>query len=360
MESSGLLLMSRFKVFIVGPSLKTQGGISSVNRVYIENFKDELNMKLISSYYGKSRLVDVLYFINSIVSVLFYCLTTKNAIFHLTSASRGSFLRKSMLARICKVFNKKVVFHIHGAEFDKFIESSGEKKKRSIIEFLKSVDKLIVLSEAWKSYFAKYVKPECMEVISNPCPFISEKYNGRKNKKLQMLFVGRMGQRKGTYDLIEAIRKLGSDKVQLQLFGDGDVIKVQEMVAQYGLDEIISVNGWVSHEQLLKLYDSTDLLLLPSYAEGLPMAILEAMGRGLPIISTNVGGIPEAVIHEYNGYIINPGDVEDLKNKIELFLKDADLIKIMGIRSLELSKEKFAIDSIKDKLKLIYKGLYSF
>lgn len=107
--------------------------------------------------------------------------------------------------------------------------------------------------------------------------------------------MGRLGERKGVYDLLQSIQQLKTLGVtaNFNLAGDGEVEEVKALVQQYGIEDCVNVLGWINGEQKEKLMREADLLVLPSYHEGLPMAILEAMNCGLPIISTTVGGIPK-------------------------------------------------------------------
>ena len=114
------------------------------------------------------------------------------------------------------------------------------------------------------------------------------------------------------------------------MYGDGEVAEVRKIVENNGLQGSVEVNGRVNHSEVGLLYDTADALVLPSYAEGLPMSVLEAIGKGLPVVSTNVGGIQEAVIDGENGFIVAPGDVEQLSERLETLLKDAVLREKMG------------------------------
>ncbi|MFZ5987264.1 MAG: glycosyltransferase family 4 protein [Bacillota bacterium] len=346
--------MAGSKIYMIGPSFRTQGGISSVLCIYEANYKDSLGMEFIPSYSGHKRLKDIYYFVLCVLRVLWICLWERSPVFHIHTASKGSYLRKSIIASICKVFNKTVIIHIHGAMFDKFLENSRPKKKQQIIKFLNKADKLVVLSESWRRYFFDYVPARNIKVIYNPSSTYDEKLEKKENVIPKILFMGRLGQRKGVYDLIEAAKKIKEKDFILTLYGDGEVDRVKEIVDRYGLSKKIEVNGWVSHSEIGKLYDDCDILVLPSYAEGLPMSVLEAIGKGLAIVSTNVGGIAEAVLDGENGFIVSPGDVERLSEKLELLITNPDLRGRMGKRSHEIAGIKFSIHRIGKELDALY------
>jgi len=350
--------MKQFRIFLIGPSLGTQGGISSVIKIYREKLSDRFNFKHIPSYSGDSRFKDLLYFLYAIVAVLFYSIYYKNSIYHIHTASRGSFLRKSTLARVCLFFRKPVILHIHGAQFDQFIENSRPGKRKRILRLLDSVSSIVVLSYSWMEFLARYVHKDKITVIYNPSLIFDGRYKRRNNNIPNILFMGRLGQRKGTYDLIKAADKLGKSEFLLKMYGDGEVSEIKGIVRDKGLDKIL-VNSWVPHSEVGSLYETADILVLPSYAEGLPMSVLEAMGKGLPVISTKVGGIPEAVLDGENGFIIDPGDVEALAAKMQTLLQDKSLRERMGRRSLEIVREKFSVERIAADLQKLYRNLAS-
>lgn len=341
-------------IYIVGPSFKTQGGISSVLSIYNRNFKDSLNMRFIASYSGDLRIKDLLFFSLTLIKVLYLCISKKHIVFHIHSSTYGSYLRKSILARICMTFGKKVIFHIHGADFDSFLEDISSRYKKKIIKLLNEVDELVVLSESWYKFFSEYVSSEKIRVIFNPSESYSATYIKRSNPKVKVLFMGRIGQRKGAYDLINAVRKIRLLNFTLDLIGDGEGDKIRAIVKRKNLNKLVNIQDWIPHEKVWSLYDEADILVLPSYAEGMPMSILEAVGKGLPVIATSVGGIPEVVIDGKNGFVIEPGDIEALAEKLNILISDASLREEMGRNGLKLAGEKFSIDKIFSQLQELY------
>lgn len=342
-------------IYQIGPSFKTQGGISSVLSIYNKNFKDALNMRFISSYSGKLRIKDLLFFSLAVLRVFFICIFKKQVVFHIHCSTYGSYIRKSIIARICLRFGKRVIFHIHGADFDSFLEDVSSRWKKRITKLLNDIDELIVLSNSWQKFFSAYVSPEKIRVIFNPSETYSATYLQRSNPKVKVLFMGRIGQRKGAFDLINAVKKIRVLNFTLDLVGDGEGDKIRDIVNNEDLNKLVNIHDWVPHDKVGSLYDEADILVLPSYAEGMPMSILEAVGKGLPVIATNIGGIPEVVIDGRNGFIINPGDIEALAEKLEILISDASLREEMGRNGLLLAGEKFSIDRILCQLKELYK-----
>ncbi len=123
-------------------------------------------------------------------------------------------------------------------------------------------------------------------------------------------------QKKGVYDIIEAAKRIENPNVVINLYGDGELEIFEKLIQENNLQDKVKIKGWISGEQKNKAIKESDIYILPSYNEGLPMSILEAMACGLPVISTPIGGIAEAVKDGVNGYLIQPGDYEALTEKI--------------------------------------------
>jgi len=216
-----------------------------------------------------------------------------------------------------------------------------------------------VLSDYWKKFFSNIVPKEKIEIIYNGVNFIDYKYN-KCNDDPICLFLGRLGERKGTYDLIKAISILKTKGVYSNfiLAGDGEVEQVKKYADTLGVKNNTEFLGWIGKEKKIELLSKADILVLPSYNEGLPMAILEAMNYGLSIVSTYVGGIPEVVTVPENGYLVHPGEVESLANCLEKLIKDHSLRKKIGIENIKKVKEKYNLENeVSSLIKLIEETL---
>lgn len=349
--------MKDYKVIHIGPSIKTQGGISSVLKIYREQLAGALNFSFIPSYSGRGRWKDIILFTAALFTVFVSCLAGRNIIYHIHVASRGSYLRKSIIARVCLLFRRKVILHIHGGRFDYFIENSGDLKKKRIIGLMNRADRIVVLSQSWRSYFRQYLPDDKIVVLHNPCPTIAPSYNKPTEMPVRLVFIGRLCRAKGAWDLVDAIGRMDACGMRLDMYGNGENEWIKSLVEQKGLDGIISVHEWVSNDTINRVLDSAHILVLPSYYEGLPMSILEAMSKGLAIVAGNVGGIPEAVIDNENGFLVKPGDIETLADRMSRLVRDPDLRAKMGARSLVIARQKFSIRSVQCQLSLLYRDV---
>lgn len=121
--------------------------------------------------------------------------------------------------------------------------------------------------------------------------------------------------------------------------GNGEISKVTQIISKYGLSDIVLFEGWVSGDKKIELLNKVDAYILPSYHEGLPISILEAMSYSLPIISTNVGGIPEILKNGENGFIISPGDKDAMYRAILELMNNEKLRIDMGKASYSKVQE---------------------
>lgn len=156
----------------------------------------------------------------------------------------------------------------------------------------------------------------------------------QKNKKL--LFVGSLNKsdnHKGLIYLLEALKiiKLTHPKVTLMVVGKGTgLASFENIVQEYGLSDIVTFLGGQYDDELARIYRSSDVFILPTLNDSFPLVILEAMASGLPVVSTNVGGIPSMIDNNKQGFLIQPGDSQVLAEKIQYLLDNPEMAKKFG------------------------------
>lgn len=267
-------------------------------------------------------------------------------LFHIHMASYGSTFRKGYYIRFLKRHGKKVVLHIHGAEYLLFYDKLSERKKVIVNSIWNKSDATIVLSEEWKEQFNKIFHLNNLIVVNNGIDteqFISARCDVIKNRYI-FLLLGHLGKRKGTYDIIDAVARLHKKYPELKVImaGDGEVDKVKELVNKKKLQSNIEVVGWVDFEGKIEIMKKIGTILLPSYNEGLPMTILEGMAAAKVVISTNVGGIPEVVKDGINGVIISPGNIDALCEAMEKVMLDIEFDKKCAYKNLDVIDSTFS------------------
>ena len=344
-------------ILMLGPGREVKGGISSVVNVYLNsNLINKYRIVYISTQVDGSKLWKLIQFIISIVFFFYQMSFSRNEIIHIHSASRSSFYRKSFFVLFSKLFRKKVILHIHGAEFKVFYhKESGLLMKWFVRRIMNLSDEIIALSFNWKKDLEKIVSfGKEIKVLPNPVSVPGYKRDYKDSNPIKILFMGRLGERKGVYDLIKVAEgiDLKHNNIKFILCGDGDIEKVRRMVNTMGIDQYFEIPGWTQDK--VTFFKKADIYVLPSYNEGMPMSILEAASYGLPIISTPVGGIGEVIEDGVNGFLVNPGDIEALKEKILLLVNSVELRTRMSKEALRIVKEKFEVNKIVEQLNNIH------
>jgi glycosyltransferase involved in cell wall biosynthesis len=341
------------KVLTIGPDYHDHiGGMGSIIESYSSIFSP---FYFIPSYrIYKNNLKKIIFFTKQLFLITKELIKNKKIkIIHIHAAHKGSFYRKFIITIIGKnIFHKKIVYHLHSSSFDIFYNNSGFIQKNLIHILMNKIDILICVSQSWKDFCLFHFKNTNIKIINNIVSFSSTNGNGATNHNyitnssaiINFLFLGNIGGRKGIFDLIDVIKE-GKDifqgKIKLFVGGEGEVEKLKEIISSAKLEALIEYIGWVREEKKLSYFAASHVFVLPSYHEGLPVAILESMSHGLPIISTNVGGIPELVQTGINGIIFKPGDKVGLKNAMGFFVDHPEKIHEYGISSLDKIKQHF-------------------
>lgn len=328
-----------------------RGGVAAVENVY-STFYQPFNHVTTTVTNGQVKKLLVL--CKAILQFLYWMLFHPEIkIVHVQGSVGASFWRKAIFIYIAKFFHKKVVWHMHAGRFAVFYQ----QHRYAVRKVVNKSDVIIALSEYWKEYFKNEFPTKRVEIIKNviSAPRVHKQQTGY----FTLLFLGLLGKNKGIYDLLECIRDHKVEfqgKLKLYIGGNGEIEHIKQLIKEYGIADIVIFEGWVSGDKKIELLNKSDAYILPSYKEGLPISILEAMSYGMPIISTPVGGIPEIVSNGENGYLVEPGNKEDIYKAIISLLNDSDLRNRMGSVSLSRVGEHLP-EYVEKQLETLYNSL---
>lgn len=172
----------------------------------------------------------------------------------------------------------------------------------------------------------------------------------------RILFVGRLSPVKGVQYLITAMKQVHDTipDARLNIIGDGREREMLEALSvQLGIQEYVEFSGKVPHEKVLSLMQQADVFVLPSLSEGFPMVIIEALACGLPVVASRVGGMPEIITDDTNGYLVEAKDDTAVANKIIVLLQDEKLRKKISDNNRQLVR-KYTWENITIELEKIY------
>lgn len=344
------------KVLFLGVSMKTKGGMTAV----LVSYKKYIDgMRFIPTWKLGNKAVKAWYAVQALVRTWWLCQFDHNIkIIHIHGAANASFYRCRMFIRLAKRFGKKIILHEHAADFVEFYNATTDKTE--IVRTINTCDCLIVLSNSWKEYFLSIgIEERKIRVLNNIVSPPKAESRPHGDGKLHLLYMGEISNRKGTFDLLKAIsdnKDYFKDKLLLRIGGnevDGDI---KTYIREHGLNGFVSYEGWISGQKKTECLTWEDVYILPSYNEGLPIAILEAMSYSHPVISTPVGGIPEVLKSGENGILVQPGNTEEIAASIRHYIEQPATIAIEGKVSREKVKA-FYPEAVFSELERIYTQL---
>ncbi|NCT83624.1 MAG: glycosyltransferase family 4 protein [Comamonadaceae bacterium] len=348
--------MSGRRPWMVGTDPAGQGGIAAVVGVYAQQgWLARQRVRYLVSHRAGSVLGRVLLFPWALAQLLAALLAGRVSLLHAHVASYGSFARKSLLLALARGFGVPTVFHLHGGHFQKFYAASPAWRQRWIRHTLRRSNRVLALSEAWREALLSIVPEARVSVLANPVAFPPPAPE-RPAVPGRVLFLGRADRSKGVFDLLTALGQARAQlpRLHLHVGGDGDLEAVRAAVAREGLDAAVTLLGWVRGAAKERELAEAEIFVLPSYDEGLPMAMLEAMARGKAVLATPVGGIPQALRDGVDGLLVAPGQPPRLAEALLRLGGDAPLRAALGASAIERVRAGYATDTVLAELDRIY------
>lgn len=348
------------RIVYISTDVQTKGGISTFLKSYLNS---DLNTKYhiicISSHVDGNIARKFVQAIYGLIKLLVCLIASHVDIVHIHGSDVVSLKRKYIYFKLASFFKIKIFFHFHGASFlDQFSITSNFWRNR-IIEIFEKVNVVICLSNSWRDEIKNIAPNANIVVIPNSVklPLLTNRvYN---SEKFTILFLGLIGERKGIFDLMKVFIRLLKDgnDIVLNIGGNGNTKKLFYAINNLGIKEHVKYLGWVSEEERDCLFRKTDLFVLPSYGEGMPMSVLEAMSYSVPVISTHVGGIPELIEDGETGILVNPGDLDMLYEKINDLIHNEKYRKKLGENGrLKIERHHNITDHIQ-RIENIYESL---
>lgn len=333
-----------------------RGGMRSVVVNYRDDgFIDREGVTLIHSYSDKGFIGRQLLLVRALISYAFHLLTRKVELVHCHAAMRGSFWRKAIFAGLARRFGVPVLLHLHGSEMRGFYESQPRPVQRLIARQLELANAVLVLSESWK-HFILEIAPQSRTIVVPNYVRVPPALERPVRKDVTVLFLGLLGQRKGIYDLLAAFARARRTNPALKLIvgGNGEIEEARRLAHELDIEDGVTFLGWVDEGKRREMLIHADVFALPSYNEGLPMSVLEAMAYGLPVITTPVGGIPEVITDGRDGRLITPGDVDALEKALLDLAGDPALRRELGAAGYARVTERYADTVVLPLLHSIY------
>lgn len=347
----------KYRVLMVGPDRSVHGGISGVvNNYYEAGFDRMVDLRYIGTMKEGSRAAKLLQAGKAYVR--FLAALPHCDIVHVNMASDASYYRKSVFIVTACAAGKKTVIHQHGGNFPEFYEKElSEKGRRRVKRVLSMGDAFLVLGTAWKDFFGGIIGRERITVLPNAIciPQRKEKNYGAH----KILYLGRLCEAKGIGELLAvmpALRERYPD-VRLYLAGIWEDRKLREQAA--ALKEYVTDLGWLDRAGKEKYLCECDIFVIPSYFEGQPVSILEAMAYSCGIVASRVGGIPDMITEGETGLLVAPRSRKELEESLSRLLADPALCRSLGENASRKAETAYSIEQNMERLLAVYASISS-
>lgn len=322
----------KVKVLMIGPARSVHGGVSAVvNNYYAAGLANQVKLTYIATMVdgnkGRKLLQAIMAYFIFLVKVPF-C-----QIVHVNMAADASYYRKKVFIDTAWVLGKKILIHEHGGDFEGFYyERCNEKQKTGVKKTFAHGDLVLVLSESWKDFFLTIVDGNKIHVLQNGILIPSQEkkdYNSHS-----VLFLGRLCREKGIAELLEVVPVIRERIPDFQLILGGVWEEGNEELKEKAkaFSRVVYCPGWISGQEKVKLMEECSIFVLPSWFEGQPVSLLEAMAQGMCVVASAVGGIPQMMGNKENeaGILVSPKNTEELAKALVLLLEDAEQRKRIG------------------------------
>lgn len=318
------------------------GGIATMIRTILASpLAEEFEIEHIPSAVDGSQARKLWTVVVALVRYVWRLLCRRVSLVYVHIGGDRSIYRKSAFIVLGKLFGRKLLLHCHGGNTPRYYYERSWLGRWYLRSVLRLGDRLLVVSEALREALPRYL-PDCdIHLLRNAVPVQAARGGRATNgRPVRVLYLGHFLKLKGIYDLVEAIPKICAQAPELKfwLCGLHEVQQVRALCRQRKVMHVVEYLGPIPFEQRWAALRQADIFVLPSYEEGLPVTILEAMAVGLPVVATPVGGIPQVITDGMNGFLIPPGDIDALASSILRLAQAPALRQRMG----ELNRARIA------------------
>jgi glycosyltransferase involved in cell wall biosynthesis len=269
-------------------------------------------------------------------------------IVHIKSSSGVNFWESAIYAALSRAFGCHVLLQMHSGEFESWYQRHGRAGRLAIRQGLRQASELLALSKYWQDFLGRLAPDRPVHVVPNGVEIPGE---------LRVLTIGTLGRHKGHFEILEAAAQLRGAPVRFllagpdQTTGRGDGAELRRYADRLGLNGQVTFLGPVDAAARRELLREADVFLLPSHAEGMPNAVLEAMAAGLPVITTRVGALPEMLP---DGVFVPPGDATAIARAVLDLARDPVRRRELGLRNHQRAAQHYSLDRALQLLDQLY------
>ena len=359
----------RHKVLLLGPSIAAVSGVSThVRQIMASSIAVEFDLEHFqvgSEGRYETGVAKFLRFLLSPIFLVIIIVRRRTEIVHInTSLNFKAFWRDFVYLLLVKLLARKAIYQVHGGSLEVFLHAS-HLRRTAVRMALSLGDVVVVLSKAELAAYSRLVVGSVISLIPNAidvaeyCPTTSRNEGG---SQLVLRYLGRLDREKGLFEALHAMRILRVERninnVRMQIAGVGPAeSELKERIAEFDLTECAAMTGPLFGRDKIRFLQNADMLVFPSYHEGLPYVILESMAAGTPVLTTPVGAIPEIIKNGVHGIFVKPRDAIALADAIEKIMKDRRSLKRMSKACVEHARERYSKERLETQFKQLYRSV---
>jgi glycosyltransferase involved in cell wall biosynthesis len=345
---------------MLGPSMAYPGGMTEVVRSYAaQGILAAWPVRYISTYMGRGIFIWFQSWLPALCKVLLLLALRRVALLHLHSAAYGSFWRKSALCALALSFRVPFVIHLHDGRFSDFYRNGCNGLAKSWVRaVLRRAARVVVLTRHWRDEVRNIEPAARTQIIGNPVS-VPLSIPPLRRPARRVLFLAWLQKEKGVLDLMKAMPIVlrSVPEATFVLAGTGDIDSIMDLARSLRVEQAVRLSGWVDGIEKDNLLREADVFVLPSYYEGLPVGVLEAMACGVPVVATRVGGIPDVIEDRVSGLLVEPGQPEALARSIIAILADDALRNRLREAAHSEVRKRYSTETVIKELETLYREL---
>ncbi len=345
------------RVVMIGPSPAARGGMATVIGTLLQHgYAQAGDCEFIATHVDGSLALKLRTAVQALAHFSWLLATGRVALLHAHVASGVSFWRKSLFIGLAHIFGRPVIFHLHGGEFRAFVDQRLPNWQRGLALALirRSACGFALTGDAAEWLKRRVGMPQ-VEVFPNPIAVRP----APREASLDVLFLGRIEEKKGVFDLIRGFAWVHKQlpAARLVLAGEGAVGEAEALATALKIGDAVIFPGWVGEEARAHWLSRAAVFVLPSHYEQMPMAVLEAMAAGVPVVATRVGAVEDMLEKGRCGVVLEVGDVTGLGAAILKILTDEQNASALADRASDRVCSVYSAMMVIARLKQHYREL---
>lgn len=360
----------QIKVLLVAPLPPPLGGMVT----YIQGLLNSDVFKMIDyrvvrfSYFNKEKYSGTArFFVNCLNAMILTINFFASVVFwwpdivHIQSNSGFGFFEKSWIALLAKLLRRKTIFHFHGGYMREWYGQSSRIVQAMITKCALINDRIMTGSPQMRETWLYIGIPAEKIIYIGNAVNLPKEVIKESHDHISILFLTRVVLEKGVIELIDAFLILQKtfNNLKLRIVGadTNDTPLVKKYLENNDLNHLIDYVGPVSDEQKHQEYLMADIFAFPTYVEDQSYAVMEAMSYGLPVVASNVGGVPSLVKDSENGLLILPRNVDSLRTGIEVLIRDIEMRNNLGRNARRTIEREFTWNVRSQEIVSLYQNL---